>query len=123
MEKTAADIKIEIIENIREWIKIDNEIRQLKLEEKKRKGEQKDISFRLMGLMEQNNVNEFDVKDSKITHVKKNIKKPITQKMLLHSLSNYYENDEETAIKLGNYILDNREEKTVEIITRKMKNA
>ena len=38
------DSKADLIKYIKEWVKVDNEIRQLKKEETKRKNEQKAIS-------------------------------------------------------------------------------
>ena len=41
------DSKADLIKYIKEWVKVDNEIRQLKKEETKRKNEQKAISKEL----------------------------------------------------------------------------
>jgi hypothetical protein len=113
--------KDSLINAIKIWVKKDNEIRQLKKEERIRKKEQKEISETLMAIMKENEIDEFDLKDGKLVYTKKNIKKPITKKGLLDILKRYYNDDKEKADELNNFIMDNREEKVVETITRTIK--
>jgi hypothetical protein len=110
----------DLIDVIREWVKIDNEIKYLKNEENKRKNQQKIISKNLMKIMSEYNIDEFDLKDGKIVYTKRNIKKPITKKVLLDLLTTYYKNDVDKANEVNNFILDNREEKVVETIKREI---
>lgn len=110
----------DLIDVIREWVKIDNEIKYLKNEENKRKNQQKIISKNLMKIMSEYNIDEFDLKDGKIVYSKRNVKKPITKKMLLDLLTTYYKNDVDKANEVNNFILDNREEKVVETIKREI---
>ena len=104
---------------IREWVKMDNEIRALNKELANRRAEKKSISEELIVVMRENKYDEFDIKDGQILYVKKNVKKPISQKQLLTVLSNYY-GDTEEAEKVNTYILDNREEVVRETIKRKI---
>ena len=113
--------KESLVNAIKIWVKKDNEIRQLKKEERIRKKEQKEISETLMAIMKENEIDEFDLKDGKLVYTKKNIKKPITKKGLLDILKRYYNDDKEKADELNNFIMDNREEKVVETITRTIK--
>lgn len=113
--------KDSLVNAIKIWVKKDNEIRQLKKEERIRKKEQKEISETLMDIMKENEIDEFDLKDGKLVYTKKNIKKPITKKGLLDILKRYYNDDKEKADELNNFIMDNREEKIVETITRTIK--
>jgi hypothetical protein len=53
-------------------------------------------------------------------YCKKNIKKPITKKMLMDVLSKYYQGDVTKAIDVNNFILDNREEVVKESIIHKI---
>lgn len=110
----------DLIDVIREWVKIDNEIKYLKNEENKRKNQQKIISKNLMKIMSEYNIDEFDLKDGKIVYTKRNVKKPITKKVLLDLLTTYYKNDADKANEVNNFILDNREEKVVETIKREI---
>lgn len=115
--------KEELIKTIKNWVKIDNEIRQLKKEENIRKNEQKKISQELIKIMRENEIDEFDIMDGKLMYSKKNVKKPITQKKLLTILSNFYKGDITKAVEVNNFILENREESTVETIKRVVKES
>jgi hypothetical protein len=104
---------------VREWVKLDNEIRALNKEITTRRNDKKEISQRLINVMRDNQLDIFDIKDGQLMYVKKNKKKPITQKQLLTLFSSYYK-DVAKAEELHNYIMDNREEVTEETIQRKI---
>ena len=114
------DTKETLIKTIKEWVRLDNEIRTLKKEEAKRNIEKKNVSTQLMEIMKNNNIDEFDIKDGQICYSKKHIKKPITKKMLTNILSKYFKGDTEKANEINDYILDNREEVIKESIIRKV---
>jgi hypothetical protein len=116
------ETKEQLVKTIKEWVKIDNEIRKLKNEQTIRKNEQKRISQDLIEVMRKNEIDEFDLNDGKIMYTKKSVKKPITKKILLNILSNFYEGDIMKANQINNYIMENREETTVETIVRKVNN-
>ena len=103
---------------VREWIRLDNELRELKKAQQIRNKEKKVISERLIELMREINMEGFDTKDGQILYTRKNVKKPITQGQLLNILSSYYKGNEEKAVELNNYILENREEVVRESIKR-----
>jgi len=114
------ETKEQLVHTIKEWVRIDNEIRALKTEESKRKKEQKTISIQLMEIMKKNEIDEFDINNGRIQYVKKNVKKPITKKILMGVLTKYYNGDFMKANELNSFILDNREETTKEMIVRKI---
>jgi len=114
------ETKEQLVNTIKKWVKIDNEIRSLQKEQNIRKKEKKNISIALMECMRSNEIDCFDLKDGQIMYSKKNVKKPITQKMLLPLISQYYNGDLLKASELNNFILDNREETVVENIVRKI---
>ena len=107
-------------QNVREWVKLDNEIRALNKEITTRRNDKKKISKRLIDVMRENKLDIFDLKDGQLMYVKKNKKKPITQKQLLTLLSSYYKEDVSKAEEMHNYLLENREEVTEETIQRKI---
>lgn len=109
-----------LIKNVRNWVKLDNEIRALKKEENNRKKEKKDINNTLIELMRDTEIDCIDIKDGQLCYSKKNVKKPITKKVLLNILSKYFEGDVERAENANQFILDNREEVTKETIVRKL---
>ena len=112
--------KEQLIKIIKEWVKIDNDIRVLQNEQNVRKAEKKKVSSRLMEVMKQNSIDCFDINDGQLVYNKKSIKKPISKKLLLNVLSKYYEGDTNKAAELNNYILENREEIVKETISRKV---
>ena len=111
--------KAELVESIREWIKIDNEIRNLNKETRLRKSQMLKISQKLMLTMKDNKIDEFNVKEGKLIYSKKNVKKPITKKYLTDILLKYYEGDETHASEMNTYILENRESIVKETLRRK----
>ena len=115
------ETKEQLIKTIKEWVKMDNEIRSLTKELNNRKNEKKKISTSLMEIMKKNEIDCFDINDGQICYSKKNIKKPITKKVLMDILSNYYNGDITKANELNNFIIDNREEVVKESIERKIK--
>jgi hypothetical protein len=112
--------KEQLIKNIKEWVKKDNEIRALQNEVNKRKAEKKTLSSTLVNIMKENDIDCFNVNDGQISYSKKNIKKPISKKLLLNLLSKYYNGDSTKANELNNFILENREETVKETIHRKI---
>jgi len=114
------ETKEQLKNSIKEWVKIDNEIRTLNEELAKRKKEKKERSSELMNIMKKNEIDCFDIKNGQIMYSKKNIKKPITKKMLMDVLSKYYQGDVTKATDVNNFILDNREEVVKETIIHKI---
>jgi len=110
-----------LIKTIQDWVRLDNEIRQLKKEEQKRKDDQKKLSENLINIMRKNEIDEVDIKNGKLIYSKKNVKKPITKKNLLSILSKFYKGDISKANEVNEFIIDNREEVVVESIVRKIK--
>ena len=112
--------KTELISNIKEWIKLDNEISKLQTELKERKDKKKSLSFNLMDIMKKNNLDCFDINGGSILYKKNVTKKPITAKSLMQLLHQYYPAASEKAEELTKFILDNREEQLKETILRKI---
>ena len=112
--------KNQLINTVKEWVRIDNEIRQLQKEISKRRQDKKRINSLLMDTMKDNKIDCFDINDGQICYTKKNIKKPINNKVLLDILTKYYNGDINQASEINNFIKDNRTEVTKENITRKL---
>jgi len=114
------DTKEQLIKTIKEWVKIDNEIRSLQEEIKTRKTKKKQISESLITIMKQNDIDCFDIKDGQICYTKKQVKKPITKGILMNILSKYFEGDVLKANDMNTFIMENREESTKESISLKV---
>ncbi len=112
--------KEELLQNIREWIVYDNEIRELNKGVRERKAKQTRLSQAIMETMKQNEIDEFNVAGGKLMYNKKTMKKPITKSTLTGILAKYYEGDMSQAITMNNYIMANREEVVKESLQRKL---
>lgn len=115
------DQKQVLAEQIKKWVKIDNEIKQLKKEENSRKKIQKEISVQLIETMRENEIDEFNLKNGKLVYSKHNVKKPITKRNLVTILAKYFD-DVTQANLLTEYIDDNREVSEKETIKFKQMN-
>jgi hypothetical protein len=114
------ETKEQLIKTIKDWVKLDNDIRKLQKELKQRKVEKTKTSTVLMETMKKNEIDCFDINNGQICYTKKNVKKPITKKVLLDILSKYYKGDALKASEMNNFILDNREETVKEAIVLKV---
>ena len=112
--------KQELVNNIKEWIKLDNEINKLNLEMKERKEKKKKLSADLVVVMKKNDLDCFDINGGALIYKKNKIKKPINAKNLMSVLQNYYKNDPKHAEDLTKHIMENREEQIKETIRRKI---
>ena len=117
------DSKDKLIKTIQDGVRLDNEIRKLKKEEQTRKEDQKKLSAVLMEIMRTNEIDEVDINNGKLIYSKKNVKKPITSKILLSILSKFYKGDISKATEINDFIHENREEVVVESIVRQIKDS
>jgi hypothetical protein len=115
---SSMDNKEELIKLIKEWMAIDNEIRDYNKQLRASKQNLKKTTDDLMKMMKDNEIDQFDVKGGKLVYSKTSVKKPITKKSLLSSLSKFYKGDISQAIEMNNFIMSNREETVKESIRR-----
>ena len=114
------ETKEQLVNNIKEWIKIDSEINELKLAIKERNNKKKQLTEGLVTTMKKNEIDCFDINGGALIYKKNKIKKPINGKTLLTALQNYYKNDPQIAEELTKHVLDSREEQVKETIKRKI---
>jgi len=114
------DTKEELIQRIKDWLKIDNDIIRINKELKELKKKQKVLTNSLVNVMKTNQLDCFDINGGKILYKKCVSKKPINSKMLLSTLKNYFSSNPTTATEVTDYILNNREDVVKETIKRKI---
>jgi hypothetical protein len=114
--------KDKVVLDIKEWIKCDNEIRQLQREIKIRKELQGKLTNNIMSTMKSKDIDCFDLNDGKIMYTQTKIKSSLNKKHLLACIDKYFSDNEDKDIAndLTNYILDSRETKIKESIKRKI---
>jgi uncharacterized small protein (DUF1192 family) len=109
--------KDELISNIKEWIKLDNEIAKTKSELKEKQNKQKSLTETLISVMKNNTIDCFDINGGALIYKKKKTRKPISGKYLLSQLEKYYKDQPELAKEITNKVLENR----VEVIKDEIK--
>lgn len=114
------ETKEQLVNNIKEWIKIDNEITQMKQEIKEKNKNKKTLTENLVTVMKTNKIDCFDINGGALVYKTNKVKKPISGKTLLTALQNYYKNDIKVAEDIAKFVMDNREEQIKETIKRKI---
>ena len=113
--------KEQLIQHIKQWVQLDNEIRTLQSELKTRKNNKEMLSKQLIDVMKQNEIDKFDINNgSSIEYKQKTAKKPLSKKMLLSALNNYFEGNTEKTKELHDFINETRETTTKDNIIRKI---
>lgn len=114
------ETKEQLVNNIKEWIKIDGEISQLKIDIKEKNNKKKLLTENLVTVMKSNKIDCFDINGGALVYKTSKVKKPINGKTLLAALQNYYKTDTKIAEDIAKHVLDSREEQIKETIKRKI---
>ena len=114
------ETKEQLVNNIKEWIKMDTEISELKAQIKERNNKKKSLTENLVTVMKTNQIDCFDINGGSLVYKTNKVKKPINGKSLLAALQNYYKTDPKMAEELAKHVLDSREEQVKETIKRKI---
>ena len=110
-----------LLENVKSWLTIDNEIRALQKEIKERRKLKKQLTTDLMSTMKNNDIDALNVPDGELIYSKSKTKAPLSKKHLLTSLTQYFKGDQRMIDELSKYIMESRLEKEKESIRRKIK--
>ena len=110
--------KNHILDLVKEWFRIDEDITKLNSTIKEMKTKKKGISEVLIQNMKEYDVKQFDTKKGKIQFTETKVKNSITKKYLKDCLTALIENDNDRE-KIFEYIYDKREVKIVDSIKRK----
>jgi hypothetical protein len=113
------DTKTDLINNIKEWIKLDNEIIKMKADIKDKNTKKNKLTDTLVSIMKKNAIDCFDISGGSLVFKQTKVKQTINKKYLLFALQNYYKNDTSKAEEIVEHVLSNREEKIKETIKLK----
>ena len=98
-------------EKIKQWLSIDNQIRDLKNKIKILKAGQTQLTPQIMGFMSKNEIHNMNLGDSgKLKYIKRETAQTITQKLLKQKLVEFLK-DEEKGLEAFEHILNGREKK------------
>ena len=118
--KKKLNTKEELISNIKEWIKIDNDIVKLKTEIKDKTNMKKTLTESLVNVMKNNSIDCFDINGGALIYKQKKTRRTISGKFLLAQLEEYYKNEPELAKEITKKVLENRIEVVKDEIKRKI---
>jgi len=118
--KPKVSTKDELILNIKEWIKMDNEITRLKAEVKEKTNKKKELTESLVNVMKCNAIDCFDINGGALVYKQKKTRRTISGKFLLSQLEEYYKDQPDLAKEITKKVLDNRIEVVKDEIKRKI---
>tara|TARA_B100001758_G_C17937337_1_gene366531 strand:- start:100 stop:456 length:357 start_codon:yes stop_codon:yes gene_type:complete len=112
--------KSQLVENVKNWLQIDTEIKKLQQEIRKRRALKKDMTDTLVQIMKSQDIEIMNAGESQLIRTERKTKSALSKKHLINSLLNYFKEDKETVAQLTTFIMNTRPEKTVENIRRKV---
>ena len=115
------NITINLREHVKTWLKLDDEIKTLRGEIKKRRNLKRTMTNDLINTMKNNDIDVMNAGEAKLVRTKHKVKAPLSKKHLISSLLLFYKDDTEMVQNLTKHIMDSRETKIVENIKKKSK--
>ena len=109
-----------LVENVKEWIQIDNQLKKIQKEARELRKNKKTLSLSLIEIMKSHEIDCLDIKEDKLIYSKNKVKKPLSKKHLMLSLLNFFKKDKQKAQEIQKYIMESREEVIKESIKRKL---
>ena len=115
------ETKEQLVNTIKEWVDIDNKMREVAKQQKQLRESKKDATKALVDVMRNNEIDCFDLKDGKLVYSQTKTKAPLNKKNLASILLSYFgEKKMEQVEDLTKHLLENREEKIRENVRRKI---
>ena len=114
-----------LISTIKEWISIDTKINNLNKQIKELRNSKKQLSGSLINVMENNEIDRFDINDGKLIYRKNKVKAPLNKDYLFKMLQDYFkDNPEIDSNHVSDFILENRPiiEKSILVIKQNKQN-
>lgn len=106
--------------SIREWMRLDNEIKAKLLEVKKLKLDKEEVHNNILEYIRENKLEEITIKigDGKLRLANTNVSQPLSYKFLSETLVDYFEDDGDVVSEIIEYIKEKRPSKTVTELKR-----
>jgi|TARA_B100000768_G_scaffold131853_1_gene122507 hypothetical protein len=104
-----AESKQILIATIKEWVLINSKINEIQKQLREFRNQKKQLSATLISVMENNEIDRFDINNGKLVYRKNKVKSAINKEYLMKMLDDYFEKYPEVDTNdVGNFILDNR---------------
>jgi hypothetical protein len=107
-----------LVTSIKEWVKVEEEIAQMRRELKLKTTKKKELTADLLRIMKDRKLDAIDLQDNRLVRQTRSTKTAITKKSLNECLSRFYKS-EDKGKEMAAYILDARTSKTNEILYMK----
>jgi len=115
------ETKEQLVKTIKEWVDIDNRMRELAKQQKVLRESKKEITKDLVDVMKGNEIDCFDLNDGQLIYSQTKVKAPLNKKNLSIILAKYFgEQHMDKVDDLTTHLLENREEKVRENVRRKI---
>ena len=112
--------KAELLDTVKRWMEIDDEIKALSNSARDKRKEKKKITEILVDTMKENDIDCFDLAGgNKLIYTKRKGKKALSKTHLLNALKIFYKNNNDKVDELSKFILESREDNITENIRRK----
>ena len=113
--------KDDLVNIIKEWILIDDKLKELQNKMKELKNKKKTLTTSLLSIMKENEIDCFDINSGKIVYCKNKTKAALSKKTLLETLEKYFDGREDIdVVAVRDFVLNNRQIKLQENIKRKI---
>lgn len=112
-----------LVDKIKEWLQLDEELNTIMTNLKEKKKEKKTITDLLMETMKFKDIDLVNLNDGTIELKTNKVKTPLNKKHLIACLTEYFGDTNETTRvdEIVKHILSNRDEKVKEFIKRTVK--
>ena len=114
------ETKDELIKHIKDWMDVDNELKDLQRRAKDLRTTKKKLSESLVDVMKKNEIDCFDINNGKLMYTRNKVRSALNKKHLITALLDYFNNDAKKAQDISEHILETRQVKIVEGIKHKI---
>jgi hypothetical protein len=98
-----------LINTIKEWIAVNKKMTEIQRVLKEYRLKKKQLSDTLISVMENNEIDRFDINNGKLVYRKNKVKAPINKDYLMKMLDNYFVKYPEIDTQdVGSFIMENR---------------
>lgn len=112
--------KNDLIQIVRKWVQIDNQLRAIAKAQKQLREEKKRQNTQMIAVMKENNIDNLDLKDGQIQYKTHNKRETLSQKKLFDILKSHPGLNENQVDELNTFVYNSRKITQVETIERRV---